>query len=961
MFLRSLNLVLEKSSSSAADNTNIACITNLTETETETTINNEDIDMDPASTSTLFNYDVCGSLVAFAPDLLIKAPKTEYPKMGADESKIHNPFMSVHRSNTNGFQTCEPYSFDDIHDILHQDLSKLKNFYQNNNNSKNKNKNVDNKGESALKLLGVMLSTILQVSSINPLMQDISKLHNVVGDMYNGPSSIHDVILLESAFLQQFSLFSVMESIDESFSFLGNNCHEPLFDDDEQDTISIGLGLSDDIRLTADLIRKVTLDSIMDIFVLSKQSRIPFPTHVMVLVSNHYDDLGLEQDNIRAMFYAGTLCLQHQFPSRFNTREDHPLRQFVLQHVNTHFLNLLPPWFTSPSTLQLFHTDRLQCASLYEQIGHRMFEQSEHQASLIGFQMSLLTKLSSVKSSNTKSMNESDDIMLDLSPIYDDNGRNQDNYDNSHHSSHYQTSESENPRRQQALLDRLLVYHQSLSKIVAHISFRARMSEQLPSESEEYNEHNDDDGDEDINDEKDDQRKSQTLEEEATDAVSALAQQSPIHSTSIAKVLESLHSSALEWAHNESRHAVPSAALSWFSDSIFEVINNIGVVFAQMGDLMSTLHYFSIAASEGNDVASHVNLLQTLLEDGHYEVFELQLTNALKMLEDTKDDVGAMNHAKHVILVHLQNLDYLFKSGNFGNMRSLIRQLLNLVRSIRKSVEESDDQNSDKNADNRPVLGSPELHCDTAFNAMGDVERASFLMDEIIPAIDFVSSRIKSNSMRQFSHFFITNNGYWQDPDPSVLCVDFIHLNSSLSTLMEFKASVHTASRQYPSAVVALNSVVSTRQGIMQWMLNAQQITPEELLMIQRQQLVHIPHRVGTAKLRVNQQRIFFDVINQLSEQIADLLLQKGNLLIKIDRVPDSITAFEESLKYDPDNPTVCNNMGVLYFHGKDFEKAKLWFERTLLLHPSHDQARSALRRVLDELGESAEEENKKE
>jgi len=63
---------------------------------------------------------------------------------------------------------------------------------------------------------------------------------------------------------------------------------------------------------------------------------------------------------------------------------------------------------------------------------------------------------------------------------------------------------------------------------------------------------------------------------------------------------------------------------------------------------------------------------------------------------------------------------------------------------------------------------------------------------------------------------------------------------------------------------------------------------------------------------------------------------QLGNVYFDAQRFPDAITAYEQSLKINPNDPNVSTDLGVSYFYSNRPDEALAQFDRSLKIDPKH-------------------------
>ena len=63
---------------------------------------------------------------------------------------------------------------------------------------------------------------------------------------------------------------------------------------------------------------------------------------------------------------------------------------------------------------------------------------------------------------------------------------------------------------------------------------------------------------------------------------------------------------------------------------------------------------------------------------------------------------------------------------------------------------------------------------------------------------------------------------------------------------------------------------------------------------------------------------------------------QLGNVYFDAQRFPDAITAYEQSLKINPNDPDVSTDLGVSYFYTNRADEALAQFDRSLKIDPKH-------------------------
>jgi tetratricopeptide (TPR) repeat protein len=86
----------------------------------------------------------------------------------------------------------------------------------------------------------------------------------------------------------------------------------------------------------------------------------------------------------------------------------------------------------------------------------------------------------------------------------------------------------------------------------------------------------------------------------------------------------------------------------------------------------------------------------------------------------------------------------------------------------------------------------------------------------------------------------------------------------------------------------------------------------------------------------------------ELSPGEPNLLMNKGSILMLLQKYPEAMACYDEAMQQAPNNPYVYMNRAILFYHMDQYADAKTSFEKLLQLEPSNEFAQQWLQHLRD-------------
>jgi len=91
------------------------------------------------------------------------------------------------------------------------------------------------------------------------------------------------------------------------------------------------------------------------------------------------------------------------------------------------------------------------------------------------------------------------------------------------------------------------------------------------------------------------------------------------------------------------------------------------------------------------------------------------------------------------------------------------------------------------------------------------------------------------------------------------------------------------------------------------------------------------------------------DIVENIKMQTANCFLHLGVVYEKHGKIEQAIESYNKALSYNPYLPEAYYNLGVVYWHLKNWPKVVHYFKETLRLNPNHKEAKFYLEKILSQ------------